>query len=58
MFGGDIEMTAEGARLHDYRTVEFALDVPALTKKPWQYSYVQHLGANAKQSTIRLNAGS
>ncbi len=51
---GDVELTSETARLHDYRTVEFTVDVKAATTLTWDYHYVEHLGANAKQNQIRL----
>jgi len=49
---GDVELTGGGAKLHDYRTAEFAVDVKANTKFNWQYEYVRHCGTNAKQSRI------
>ncbi|MHC4713760.1 MAG: hypothetical protein ACYTAN_10900 [Planctomycetota bacterium] len=51
---GDVELDAEAARIHDFRTVEFAFDVKPREEFRWQYSYVQHLGKNAKQNAIRL----
>ena len=51
---GDIELDAEAAKLHDYRTVEFTFDIKARQKFPWEYSYTQHFGKNATQNRIRL----
>ncbi|MHC4711840.1 MAG: DUF4139 domain-containing protein [Planctomycetota bacterium] len=51
---GDVELDAEAARIHDFRTVEFAFDVKPREEFRWQYSYVQHLGRNAKQNAVRL----
>ena len=51
---GDIELDAEGGTIHDYRTVQFTLDVPARETLPWHYDYTQHLGVNSKQNRIRL----
>jgi hypothetical protein len=55
---GDVEVKAEGAKLHDYRTVEFEFEIPGVEapghKFAWEYSYTQHLGKNAKQNAIRL----
>jgi hypothetical protein len=51
---GDVELDAEAARIHDFRTVEFAFDVKPREEFRWQYSYVQHLGKNAKQNAVRL----
>jgi hypothetical protein len=51
---GDIELTAEAARLVDFQTVEFTFEVPAGQKLAWQYQYVQHFGRNAKQDRIIL----
>ena len=51
---GDIDLDAEGATLHDYRTVQFTFDVPARKTLPWHYDYTQHHGRNAKQNRIHL----
>jgi len=51
---GDVELDAEGARLHDFQTVEFALNVAARKTLPWHYSYTQHQGRNAKQNRVRM----
>ena len=51
---GDIELEAEAAKLHDYRTVEFTFDVPAREVFAWHYRYTQHQGVHAKQNRIRL----
>jgi len=51
---GDVELEAEGAKLHDFQTMEFTLDVGARTKMPWHYAYTLHQGRNAKQNRIRL----
>jgi len=51
---GDIELDAEAAKLHDYRTVEFSFEVKAHKQLPWHYDYTQHQGRNATQSRIRL----
>ena len=51
---GDIDLEAEDARLHDYRTVEFTYDVRPHKKFAWHYQYTQHHGRNAKQNRIRL----
>jgi hypothetical protein len=51
---GDIELKAEGAKLHDFQTVEFTFDIAPGQKFGWEYSYTQHLGRNAKQNRIRL----
>ncbi len=51
---GDIELTAEDAKLHDYRTVEFTFDVKPRSKFSWEYNYTQFFGRNAKQSRISL----
>ena len=54
VISGDIELTGGGAKAQDYQTVEFTVDVPANTKHPWTYEYVQHCGDNAKQSRILI----
>ena len=54
VIGGDIEMEAEGATLHDYQTVQFTFDVPARQTLPWHYDYTQHFGTHAKQNRISL----
>jgi len=51
---GDVELDAEGAKLHDFHTMELTLDVPARTTLPWHYVCTQHYGRNAKQNRIRL----
>jgi len=51
---GDVEVEAEGAKLHDYQTVEFTYDVPARETFAWHYRYVTHFGKNAKQNRIRM----
>ncbi|MCK4298621.1 MAG: DUF4139 domain-containing protein, partial [Planctomycetes bacterium] len=51
---GDIELEAEDARLHDFQTVEFVVEVKARRKFAWQYAYTKHLGKNASQNRIRL----
>ena len=51
---GDVDLRAEGAKLVDFQTVEFAFEVPAEQVRGWEFSYVQHLGTNAKQDRIRL----
>ncbi len=51
---GDIELEAEDARLHDYRTMQFTYDVKPHKKFAWNYQYTQHHGRNAKQNRIRL----
>jgi len=58
---GDIELKpegAEGAKLHDFHTVEFTFAIPAVDapghKFGWEYSYTEHLGRNAKQEQILL----
>jgi len=58
VIAGDIELKAEGAKLHDFHTVEFTYDIPAVDapghKFGWVYSYTEHLGRNAKQNSIRM----
>ena len=51
---GDIDLESDTAKLHDYRTVEFTVDVKADSKFNWEYSYVQHCGRNQKQERIEL----
>jgi len=51
---GDIELKAEGAKLHDFQTVEFVFEIGAGQKLGWEYAYTQHLGKNARQNRIRL----
>jgi hypothetical protein len=51
---GDVELEAEGARLHDYRTVEFTFDVPAREEFAWQYESVEHMNSNKSQDRISL----
>jgi len=51
---GDVELEAEGAKLHDYQTVEFTYDVPARETFAWHYEYTTHLGRNARQRRIQL----
>ena len=51
---GDIELEAEAAKLHDYRTVEFTFDVKPGEEFAWHYEYTQHQGTHAKQNRIRL----
>jgi hypothetical protein len=51
---GDVELEAEGARLHDFRTVEFAFAVEPGRRLAWQYEYTQHMAENAGQSRIKL----
>ena len=51
---GDIELEAEAAKLHDYRTVEFTFDVKPSDEFAWHYKYTQHQGRHAKQDRIRL----
>ncbi|MDP6381436.1 MAG: hypothetical protein QF662_08840 [Phycisphaerae bacterium] len=51
---GHIELVAEAAKLHDYRTVEFTFDVKPRSKFSWEYNYTQFFGRNAKQSRISL----
>lgn len=51
---GDIDLDAEMAKLHDYRTVEFTFDVKPRQKLPWGYKFTAHMGQNAKQSRIKL----
>jgi hypothetical protein len=51
---GDIDLDAEGAKLHDYQTVEFTYDVKAHEKFAWHYKYTQHFGRNAKQGRVNL----
>lgn len=51
---GDIEMEADRATLHDYRTVQFVVDVKPHDTLEWEYWYVQHLGQNKSQDRIRL----
>jgi len=53
VIGGDVELEAEAATLHDYQTVQFVYDVPARQKFPWTYRYTLHMGRNAKQARIR-----
>jgi len=54
VIGGDIDLEAEAAKLHDYRTVEFTFDVKAHQKFAWHYRYTQHHGRNAKENRITL----
>ncbi len=51
---GDIDLDAEMVKLHDYRTVEFTLDVKPRQKLLWHYKYTAHMGQNAKQNRIKL----
>ncbi len=51
---GDVELEAEGAKLHDYHTVEFTYDVPARGQFAWHYEYTQHFGTKARQDRIWL----
>ncbi len=51
---GDVELDAEDAKLHDYRTVEFTYDVKPRDKFSWEYAYTRHLGKNAGQNRITL----
>jgi len=54
VIGGDIDLESEAAKLHDYRTVEFTVDVKANTKFPWQYNCTEHCGKNKQQEHIKL----
>ncbi len=54
MIEGDVELDAEGAKLHDYRTVEFTYEVDAGEEFGWEYGYVKHHERNARQERIRL----
>jgi hypothetical protein len=54
VIAGDVELRAEAARLHDYRTVEFTYDIEAGREFAWQYEYTRHMGQNATQNRIRL----
>lgn len=51
---GDVELRAENARVHDYRTVEFTLDVEPRETFSWEYSYTQRFGARERQSRMAL----
>jgi len=51
---GDVELQAEGAKLHDYRTVQFTFDVKPREMFAWHYKSTQHHGTKAKQNRIRV----
>ncbi len=51
---GDVELKAEDASLHDYRTVEFTVDANARKTFAWTYTTLHRLGKNARQNRIRL----
>lgn len=44
-------------KLHDYQTVELATQVEPGEKKNLDFTVVQHLGRNAKQNNVTLEAG-
>ncbi len=44
-------------KLHDFQTVEFTAKVDAGEKKNLDFTVVQHLGTNAKQNNVTLEAG-
>jgi hypothetical protein len=54
VIAGDVVLTAEDAKLHDFQTVEFTVDVPGHSRHSWEYSYLTHQGKNAHQSRITL----
>jgi hypothetical protein len=54
VFPGDIDFESEMAKLFDYQTVQFTLDVNAGDKLSWDYEYIQHMGSNTKQNRIQL----
>jgi hypothetical protein len=51
---GDITLEAEGAKLFDFHTVEFAFDIKPGEKFGWEYNYTQRNGTRAKQNAIAL----
>jgi len=51
---GDASLEAEGAKLYDFRTVEFTYDIKPGEKFGWEYKYIQRLGANSRQNRIAL----
>ena len=50
---GDIDLSAEDATLHDYRTVQFVRTVRPRQTLVWHYTYIQHCGRNAKQNRVK-----
>jgi len=55
VIGGDVDVKAENARLHDYHTLEFTYDVKPNHTLPWHYQCTHHLGTRARQDRLRLN---
>jgi hypothetical protein len=51
---GDVDLKAEGAKLHDFQTVEFTVEAKPAATFAWEYAYTQHQGANAKQNRINV----
>jgi hypothetical protein len=51
---GDVELEAEGAKLHDYHTVEWTVEVPPRETRQLDYRYTEHSGRNARQNRIQL----
>jgi len=54
---GDVEFAAEavgGLNLYDYRTPEYTMTIPSRKPTKWVTEGTFHLGANAKQSRVRL----
>ena len=54
VIAGDAEVTAEMARLHDYHTLEFTMDVRPRDTLHWQYTILWHCGERNSQERIRL----
>jgi len=54
LIAGDVDLDWEGAKLHDYHTVEYSFDVKARTTFAWHYEGVWQNGTLAKQSRIHL----
>ena len=54
---GDVEFSAEAVgdlKLYDYRTPEYTMTIPSRKPTKWVTEGRFHLGANAKQSRVRL----
>ncbi len=46
--------SALGAINHDYQTVQFTANIPALTRSELRYEVVQHMGRNQKQANVKI----
>ena len=54
VIAGHIDLDAEMARLHDYRTAEFTFDIQPRRQFAWHYQYTRHMGRHATQDRINL----